>query len=252
MAKTRGTSLPERSIRDKVYRHLQQKIASGEIEAGSAISELSLARQLGVSRTPVREALAQLDAEGIVQQSPNRPATVAKLSRQDIIELYELREALEVFAAGKASRQPVRSSDLLRLKTLTNAIEDLRTSLERSRKPGLDAVQMQKFVAYDLGFHTLLVRMAANRRILKIVNDTRLLIRIFSIRRQGHSADLLGQIRRQHGDVLRAVSEGDPERATRLLSDHIQRSLHERLDEFDQRELEASLRQSLPFYTGTP
>lgn len=227
-------------------------IVSGEIEAGSAISELSLARQLGVSRTPVREALGQLEAEGIVQQSPNRPATVAKLSRDDIIELYELREALEVFAAGKAARQPSRPSDLMRLRNLTGAIEDLRTSLERSGKPGLDAAQMQKFVAYDLGFHTQLVRMAANHRILKIVNDTRLLIRIFSIRRQGHSAELLGQIRRQHGDVLRAVAEGDAERAMRLLSDHIQRSLHERLDEFDQRELEASLRQSLPFYTGTP
>lgn len=251
MMKARGIPPPGRSIRDKVYQRIQQKIASGELEAGRAISELSLARQLGVSRTPVREALGQLEAEGIVQQSPNRPAIVAKLSRHDIIELYELREALEVFAAGKAARQPARPSDLTRLRGLTSAIEDLRTSLDRSHKSGLDASQMQKFVAYDLGFHTTLVRMAANRRILKIVNDTRLLIRIFAIRRQGHSRELLGQIHRQHSEVLRAVAEGDPERATRLLSDHIQRSLHERLDEFDQRELEASLRESLPFYTGT-
>lgn len=240
------------SVREKAYLHIQQKIASGELAAGSPISELALAKELGISRTPIREALGQLDAEGIVEQSPNHKATVVKLTRQDIIELYELREALEGFAVGKAARQPIRQADLDRLQSLTDAILALKGELDASGKPGLDAEQMHRFAAYDLGFHTLLVRMAANARILKVVNETRLMIRIFALRRQGHGPALLEQIHHQHCEVLRAVGDQEPERAMRLVAEHIQQSLRERLDDFDHWELEASLRQSLPFFTGLP
>src|SRR5271154_3066675 len=79
------------------------QMATGVLTAGSALSELSLARELGLSRTPVREAIGQLVAEGLLQRS-NLGAVVAEATRQDIIELYELREALEVYAIGKVAR----------------------------------------------------------------------------------------------------------------------------------------------------
>jgi len=234
------------SARERAYLQIQRKIASGELSAGQAVSELALAKEIKISRTPIREALAQLAAEGILEQSPNRRAVVVKLARQDIIELYELREALEVYAVGKAARQPVRRGDLDKLQHLTDAILTLKDELDQSGKTELGQEQMQRFVAYDLGFHTLLMHLAPNARILKVVNETRLLIRIFAIRRRGHTGMQLADIHRRHSEVVRAIAEQDPYRSMRAISEHIQISQHERLDAFDQGEIEASLRETMP------
>ncbi|MGH9611526.1 MAG: GntR family transcriptional regulator, partial [Bryobacteraceae bacterium] len=173
----------DRSVRQKAYFYLQRKIATREFPAGSAVSELSVAKELGVSRTPVREAIAQLVAEGLLEQIPNRGAVVVQLTRHDIVDLYELREALEVYAAGKAARLPATPGDLDRLKSLADGILVLREEMVKAGQAELNPEQMHRFVIGDLGFHTLLVRVAANGRILKVVNETRLLIRIFAIQR---------------------------------------------------------------------
>jgi DNA-binding GntR family transcriptional regulator len=234
------------TARETAYLHIQRKIASGELGGGHAISELSLAEEMGISRTPIREAIAQLAAEGIIEQSPNRRAVVAKLTRQDIIELYELREALEVYAVGKAARQPIRQVDLEKLQSLTNGLLTLKEELQRSGKSELDQEQMHRFVANDLGFHTVLMRLATNSRILKVVNETRIMIRIFGIRRLGHTVLLLEDIHRRHGEVVRAIADQDPQRAMSAISEHIQVSLRERLDDFDHWEIEATLQEAFP------
>lgn len=238
----------DRSVRQKAYFHLQRKIASREFPAGSAVSELSVAKELGVSRTPVREAIAQLVAEGLLEQIPNRGAVVVQLTRHDVVDLYELREALEVYAAGKAARLPATPADLDRLRSLADGILVLREEMMKAGQEELNPEQMHRFVIGDLGFHTLLVRVAANGRILKVVNETRLLIRIFAIQRRGHNAADLERIYQQHCDVLRAVSERNPERAMRILAEHIQNSQRERLAELDHWERESSLRSSVPIF----
>lgn len=242
----------DRSARQTAYFHLQRKIASREFPAGSALSELSVAKELGISRTPVREAIGQLVAEGLLEQIPNRGVVVVQLSRNDIVDLYELREALEVYAVGKAARRPLDGEDVRRLRKFADEIIALRNELVESGRTELDAEQMHRFVVCDLGFHTLLMRVAANARILKVVNETRLLIRIFAIRRTGHNAADLERIYQQHCEVLRAVSERNPEHAMGLLSEHIQNSQRERLAEHDHWERENSLKATLPVYVGMP
>ena len=240
------------SMRAKAYLHIQRKIASGALPAGSALSEVALARELGSSRTPVREAVGQLVAEGLLEQTPNRGAVVIQLTRQDIIELYELREALEVYAVGKAAREPLRQSELQHLEGLADEILELKDELARSRSDTLNAKQMHRFVSCDLAFHTLLMRTAGNSRILKVVNESRLLIRIFAIRRTGHRAAELEEIHHQHRDILHAVAARKPERAMQLLSDHIQISRRERLEAFDHWDREDSLRRTLPEFFDLP
>jgi DNA-binding GntR family transcriptional regulator len=236
------------SIREKAYVLIQQKIARGELNPGAAVSEIPLAKELGSSRTPIREALGQLVAEGLLEQTPNRGAVVVQLKRQDIIDLYELREALEVYAAGKAAQRNNSEHEIGRLRTLVNEITAIQTELEESGQPELNPRQMQRFIACDLGFHTLLVRMASNARILKLVNETRLLIRIFAIHRRGHDAAMLQKIHAQHSEMLRAVAERNPQGAMQILSRHIQNSLQERLEDFDKWEHEASMRDTLPVF----
>lgn len=240
------------SARDLAYRHIQRKIVTGELASGDIISELSVSKELGISRTPIREALGQLGAEGMVEQTPNRRAVVTKLVRQDIIDLYELREALEVYAVGKASRQPMHPADLAKLQNLADAILPLKDELEQQSKPQLDSDQMIRFSALDLSFHTYLMNLAANARILKVVNDTRLMIRIFEIRRQGHTATLLQEVHRWHSEVVRAIAEQDRERAMHAIAEHIQLSLRERLDDFDHWQIEASLGKVIPRFQFNP
>jgi DNA-binding GntR family transcriptional regulator len=244
----RGEKSNLRSARARAYMHIHQRITSGQIAGGTAISELTLARELGISRTPIREALTQLAAEGLVEQSPNRRTVVVKLTRQDIIDLYELREALETYAVAKAASYPVRPLDLAKLTSLNNSIRSFQQDLIESGQSALDRAGMARFVAYDLGFHTLLIQLAANNRILKLVNDTRLLIRIFAMRREGHDTALLEKIYQEHAGILQAVVEQDSHRASRLVSEHIQSSLRERLELYDRWEIEASVRDHIPFF----
>jgi DNA-binding GntR family transcriptional regulator len=225
----------------KAYLLIQKKIASGELPAGSPISELALSKELGSSRTPIREAAGQLLAEGLLELSPGGGIVVTQLTRQSIIDLYELREALEVFAVGRASHNPLRPADRERLESLIEETKTLMKELKTSGARELNAEQMRRFTISDLGFHAFLIRLAANVRILKVVNDTRLMIRIFAIQRSGHKSEELERIYRSHREILKAVTDQDSEGACKLLSEHIRASGRERLEEFDLWERESSL-----------
>ena len=159
-------------------------------------------------------------------------------------------------AVGKAAQHPPSRADLERIQQCADAMLAFGDELRSSGRDALNAEQMHRLVACDLTFHALLVRMAANARMLKLVNDTRLLVRIFfGLRRNGHTLAELEKIHDYHCRVLSAVAEQDRERAMRVLAEHIQVSLRERLAEYDQREREAALQQSMPRFfdqVGTP
>jgi len=242
--RSRQTAKP--SVREKAYRHIQKLITDGDLEGGAGISELILAKELGSSRTPIREAMNQLAAEGLLEVSPNGGMVVAQLKREDIIELYELREALEVYAVSKAARLPLRPADKDRLQYLVDAIGVLQKELEDRGANELDSEQMKRFIACDLGFHALLISTTHNSRIQKLINDTRLLIRIFAIQRHGHTHSELQAIRQYHQRILDAVEGHDPANAIEALASHIQASQRERLNEYDQWRRESTLRQNIP------
>ena len=240
------------SMREQAYAHIQRRIASGEFKPETPLSEVVIAQELNMSRTPVREALSQLVSEGLLEQTPNRGTLVAQFKRQDIIELYELREALEVYSARKAAQSQLRAIDLQRWQDFADDILHLKQELEESRKPTLNEEQMHRFVASDLSFHNMLMRLAVNERILKVVNETRLLIRIFSIQRPGYNTPTLEKIHHQHGAIIEAVKNHDLERATDLLTQHIRLSLEERLEAYDVWERETSLQKNIPSFFGLP
>lgn len=229
------------SVRRRAYLLIQKKIASGELKAGSLISEIALARELGSSRTPIREAAGQLLAEGLLDLSPGGGIIVTQLTRQGIRDLYELREALEVFAVGRVAQTGIRSGDRDRLNHFLGETQTLLRELRSSGAAELDPEQMRRFALSDLSFHTLLIRLAANARILKVVNETRLMIRIFGIQRSGHRREELERIYKHHKAILEAVVQQDIEGSRKLLAQHIQASANERLNEFDLWERENQL-----------
>lgn len=252
MNRKRGTqhSGEDVSIRQKAYLYIQRCIASGKLKAGGPISEVELARELGSSRTPIREAVGQLVAEGLLEQSPTGGTLVTQLKREDIIDLYELREALEIFVVMKLVRLGIRPEDCVRLQKLVDELLGLRRELEASGAEFLNAEQMNRFVACDFSFHAMLISLAENARMQKVINDTRLLIRIFACYRHGHDAALLTQVHKEHQNLLNAVVEKDRDRAVQLISDHVETSQRERLEDFDLGKREASIRASIPSFLG--
>ena len=117
--------------------------------------------------------------------------------------------------------------------------------LETSRKARLDEKQMDRFEIADLAFHTYLMRLAGNRRSMKVVADIRLLIRIFAARRAGHQLVILKQISRDHLDLIAAIQAKDPDAAVACIHRHVSNSRESRIEEFDRREREAALPQDV-------
>jgi DNA-binding GntR family transcriptional regulator len=226
-------STPAGTRRQLAYDHILRKVTAGEVRAGSALHEIPLAKELGISRTPIREAIGQLVAEGVLHESPGRGASFVEPSRREIIELYELREALEVYAARKAAREGIRRKESEVLGGLVEEIRTCRLLLKKSGEPVLRGELLQQFLTADFRFHMLLLQSAGNERIAKVAAHTRLLIRIFTIPRQHHSASLLEQIEVYHRDVLESVKQGDSEKAGRVLGEHIRLSMEERLAEYE-------------------
>lgn len=234
------------SLREQAYHHIQQLIASGRLEAGSGISELQLAQELGSSRTPIREAMNKLAAEGLLEQSPGGGMNVAQVQREHIIELYELREALELYAVAKATREPMQDADRERIQKTIDQITELEKELRQNGGAALDAAQMKRFIAADLGFHALLVSLARNSRLQKTISETRLLISVFSLKRRGHDVATLESIQKFHQAILNAVIKQDSVAATRILAEHLEASQRERLQEYEHTRREALLRQHVP------
>lgn len=236
------------SIREKAYVHIQRLVANGTLKAGSCVSELLVAKRLESSRAPIREAMNQLVAEGFLEQNPSGGMIVAQLKREDIVELYELREALEVFAVGKVARGPMPATEKQRLQSLVDEVWDLQKELGKSKQNALNVKQMERFIACDLGFHALLMSMADNSRLQKVLSDTRLLISVFAIHREGHDRASLKSIYRFHQRILDAASSEQAAKAMSVLAEHIQESRRERLNEYDRWKRESSLRQGVTIF----
>jgi DNA-binding GntR family transcriptional regulator len=242
------------SVRERAYQHIKRMVSEGILGPGAGVSELALAKELGSSRTPIREAMKQLDGEGLLEQNQNGGMVVAQLERADIIELYELREALEVYSVGRVASFPLRPADRDRLQFMLDQLLVLKKELDDRSMPELDEEQNRRFIESDLGFHALLMSMTGNSRIQKILHDTRLLIRVFAIRRRRHNPEELKAIYDYHQQILNAVAANDSEAAIKAMAAHIQTSQRERLNEYDHWRREITLREHLPeiFETHAP
>lgn len=223
------------------YHHIQTKISKRELRAGEPVSDVAISKELGISRTPAREAIRQLVSEGLLESVSGRGVVVITLDRDDIRELFEMREALEGLAARTIAARTPSAAEIRDLRSVSSALTSLIKELEATRKQVLDEKQMERFEVADLAFHTYILKLAGNKRSLKTLAGIRLLIRIFAARRGGHSLPVLKQIHRDHSDLISAIQSGDPQAAAECVRRHIAKSQKSRLEEFDQREREAAL-----------
>jgi len=205
----------------RVYEHLREEILSERLQPGAELQEVPLSEELGVSRGPIREAIGRLAAEGLVTVRPRRGAVVRSLSKEEFVELYQVREALEMLSVRLAVPR-LRPDDVAALDEL---VARMAAHAERD--------EVAEFFEANSAFHLLLVEAAGNTKLRELYDQ--LLAQLGRYRLQ--SLTLRGNLERsvaEHAAILRAIKRGEAERAAHLMSEHIrvpQRSLKSLTDE---------------------
>jgi len=212
------TTLIKRNPGD-VYGRLRALILN-RCQPGDALSEPELAKMLKVSRTPVREALARLERDGLVVIVPRRGAFVKSLEVIDIHELFEVREAIETYEI----RQVAKRIDLRELEALERKMDDLYARLHRNR--GLSAGErFSALFGLFQELHELILNARRNRRFLDIIRN---LGGPWSLARRklldGLGIEALEQGYKEHQEIIKALKQRNPVTAERAMRMHLRQS----------------------------
>jgi DNA-binding GntR family transcriptional regulator len=229
----------KRTQRENAYWHIRDKVTTGAFAAGERLFPALLAHEIGISLVPVREAIGQLQSEGLIVHKPRRGIFVKEIERRDLVDLIEFRTTLECAAAANAARRINKGQ----LKELDERWQDLVEATKPfDVPPGTklnDLSQLlQKWHLGDLAFHMLLFRAAGNLRAIRAIEDTHVMIRMFGQRVDdpvawanpaAYTADNL----RVHKDVYEAVCRHDAKAARRAMGIHMRRAGKNLLARFD-------------------
>jgi DNA-binding GntR family transcriptional regulator len=204
------TPAVKRSLADDVIERLRDAILHGGFKPGEPLREEQLAAMLDVSRGPIREALVQLEREGLVLVRRHRGATVARLSRADVEDVYSLRLALERLAVQRAVHYAT-DQDFLAMEAVLEAFD-----VALSRGPS------EKEVAeLDVRFHDLIYQAARHQRLYDCWANLKSQIYIFLLSRNVADPDFREITVKSHADLLAALRTRDEARATTEIEDHL-------------------------------
>jgi DNA-binding GntR family transcriptional regulator len=197
-----------RKVTDWVYEELKSAIVDLRLAPGDPLREASLADQLGVSKTPIREALTRLEQEGLVETTSFKGAVVTAYSRRDLLEIYELRELLEN-AAARTAAESMADADRDRLDRICRE--------SRKLKKSRDAAGLAALIS---AFDDVLFEQVRNSRIRALIENLRA-----HLTRIGHlTAEIPGRIEAsvdEHEKIVQAIAARDPELAERQMRAHI-------------------------------
>ncbi|MDP4181807.1 MAG: GntR family transcriptional regulator [Bacillota bacterium] len=196
------------SLRGKVFNQLQNDIINGKYQPGENLIETRLSEELGVSRTPIREALRQLELEGLVQSIPNKGVVVTGVSTKDIKDIYTIRTMIEGLAA-KWAAEKITPEELVELKESLELEEFYTLRNDTSHVLKLDSK-----------YHELIFKASKSRPLLFMLSTFHLYIqraRNISISSPGRAEQAL----LEHKAIFKAISEGDAEMAQILTTEHV-------------------------------
>ncbi|MBV6271345.1 GntR family transcriptional regulator [Alcaligenaceae bacterium CGII-47] len=191
---------------ERAYRHIREAIQAGSLSPGDRLREVDLAKMIGLSRTPIREALARLEAEGLVMHDSIRGIMVAELDYSMITELYFMREVLE----GTAARLAAQHASNVEISILDDLCHEYEASI------GNESVLSMR----NRQFHDTLYRCSHNRYLinsLTILHDTLMLLGPTTLRDPKRAKETL----KEHRAVVQAIKDRDPIKAEDALRNHI-------------------------------
>jgi DNA-binding GntR family transcriptional regulator len=191
---------------DQVVRSIREGILAGRFAQGQRLIARDLTDSLGFSRSTLREAFGHLASEGLVELIPNRGATVRRLSRREIAELFQIRELLEGLSARLAAAQVAATRGK---KPLQGVIAKIDPKTE-----------LRLFHAQNLLVHGTLLQLAGNQQLTQLMARLNVPF-IMSQVRQSMQAEQIARSQREHIQILRAVAAGDPDRAEATMRAHL-------------------------------
>ena len=195
-----------------ITRQLREAITFGSLAPGTQLSEAALAKQFGVSRGPLREAMQRLVQEGLLRSEPNRGLFVAELDEGGIRDLYAARAAIET-AAG---RQIIKNADNDAVARLRNVYHQMQSAAA--------AGDLESLSDFDLDFHTVLVASSNSRRLQRMHQTLMVETRMCLTALQGKYQDPEDQVA-EHRRIAEAIAAGDAEELGEAVEAHIQEAL---------------------------
>lgn len=192
-----------------VFEYLRNAILSGELKPGERLMEVTIAEQLGVSRTPVREAIRKLEKENFVIMIPRKGAYVADLTKKDIMEVLEIRKELEGFAAALAAER-MENNEKEKLKTIMQAFNE-----------NLEAMDKKGMIESDNAFHSAIYQSTKNGRLNDIIYDLHDQFQRFRLIYFSEFNNYK-EIQTSHGRILEAILNSDAARARAEAEAHVE------------------------------
>lgn len=196
-------------LRDVVFENLRTAILEGNLKAGQRLMEVQLADQLGVSRTPIREAIRKLELEGLVVMLPRKGAYVANMSFKDLIDVLEIRSSLEGLAASLAAERR-RDEDIAELERVAKEFETC------VRETDVDGVLKK-----DVEFHEKIFLMANNKKLYQLITSLWEQVHRFRVTYVSNYEASLSLVE-EHNRILEAIKAGDCELAKKYATEHIE------------------------------
>ena len=198
-------------LREVVCETLREAIRSGVLKPGERLMEIQLADELGVSRTPVREAMRKLELEGYVIMLPRRGTYVANISIRDINEVFEIRTTLDALASGLAAER-ITEEELEQLERLLVSIGE-----------NIETRNMKKVVEDDMEFHDILYKASRNQRLVGIISNLREQMTRFRSMSMSYPGRLKKTLE-EHSRLVEAIAQRDVELAQKLAVEHMENS----------------------------
>lgn len=198
----------ELPLRDVVFRTLRRQILMGELKPGERLMEVKLTKKLGVSRTPVREAIHLLEIEGLANIVPRKGATVAEITEEDLQDVLEVRCALEELAVELACKR--RTEEELAL------LKEAGDKFVLATKNGSVTDMAEK----DVSFHNIIFKMTRNKRLVQMVEN--LSERMYRYRVEYlKNYSMHKELYREHNEIIECIEKNTPDEARRALKKHI-------------------------------
>lgn len=195
-------------LREVVFNTLREAILTGELEPGEHLMEVKLANKLGVSRTPIREAIRKLELEGLVVMTPRRSAQVAKITREDLTDVLEVRRVLESLSIELCCRNRT-TEDIIALKENLNKF---KSCIEKN--------ELTEIAVTDVQFHEVIYKSTGNKRLNQILYNLREQMYRYRLEyiKDRHTRDTLIV---EHQEIIDAIEKQDVERAKKAILLHI-------------------------------
>lgn len=197
-----------RPLREIVYEELKRRIMTGKITPHTRMMEVDLAEDMGVSRTPVREAIRKLEKEGLVTIEPRKGAYASDISTEDMVNVLTVREELEALAAGIAASR-ITGEQISRMEHLTDLYAQ-----------AIEANDTAAIIDYDEQFHQAIVSVTDNRTLIQFVaNLQELVLRFRYLYYEDFSR--YRNMPEEHHHIIDALKSGDEKRASEVVREHI-------------------------------